>query len=1345
MAVRTISTRLAIDGDGEYKSKLTSIGSSLGALNAKVKLVNAQYQNQQNTTAALTAKSAALADVQSKQAERVKVLEAALSNARAAQERYTAAQQSTQRAIDANNAALDALGAGARKNGKQWNEYADQVDEAEKQLQELRASSEDTADQEAELEAQIAATKAKMADLETATGGTARQAGELLRSQTQLRGELRETNAYQDAATRGVNGYERQLSSAKIALANTNAALERNDQYLQEAKESADGCATSIDAFGRNTRRAGEEAAGAFSGLSEALAAAGIVRAVQGITDTMRECTEASSDFGYSMAKVETLADTSSDAWATMGDEIMDLSLRYGQAATDLGEAAYQALSASVDTANTVDFLRTATELSIGGYTSASNAVDILTTALNSYGLAAEQAAHVSDVLITTQNLGKTSVDQLAQNMGRAIPTAGAYNVSLENLASSYALLTKNGISTANSTTYVSSMLNELGDSGSSVSKTLQTQTGKSFSDLSAAGWSLGDVMESLLQAVNGDLTAFSNLWSSAEAGKAAIKLAQIGAEEYNRTLGQMTNSAGAASAAYQIMAATTQASGERMEAAAQAMKIAIGEALEPALIGLQEAATGAFTWIADVATESPELVGVLGGVTMAVGTLAAGITGLAAAQKIASAASAIWSGALTAMSSPLGAAAMGVTALVAVVGGLAIAASTSTDEVSQLGRSTKDLLEQTDKTAESYDNLTASNRDAAKQNSAMLDSLIKLVDQEGKSASDKALILSLVDQLNEAVPDLTLAYDEQADSLNMSADAVEAYLRAQEKQNQYDAAVDRQTELFKEQLELEQKLAEAEDILAKKKAEMQDHAYDETYGGYSFDVDRAAESVRSLSDALDKNKSDYADAQKAVDAAAKSISDSAGVNGYASESAESTAEAVSDLQEAYEKVRDAARDSLESQYDAWDKVESGATMSSEKIIEALDSQTQHWKDYDTNLDKVLNSGVDGIQDFVKSFADGSAESATYLASLAGLSESELDKVVKAWRESQDAQERAADSISELSPKYEAAMQEAADAVEGSNIPGAMESTSVRAVEAGIEGIQRKAPELKSSAENTAKAAYQAHSAWLTSGKGKEVTTGFLSGGISGIGSKSVSLKTQLSNAGKTAYQSHLAWLTSGKGKEVTSGFLNGGIDGVNSKSGALKNKFGAAGSSAQKEFQRQMSYNDGYSAGKNLLQGAIDGSNAKVPALKRAASHAGQSYLKQLKLTWDIRSPSHKMAEMSGFLADGFTIDMARRESSFGKSAYRVATAFTDSFRSGISMAASLPELSIPNLGQLASTGDGEGVYLLRQIRDALSAGAQEITINVPLEVGNDVIGKAAVRYINNQTHRTGKNPLMI
>lgn len=146
----------------------------------------------------------------------------------------------------------------------------------------------------------------------------------------------------------------------------------------------------------------------------------------------------------------------------------------------------------------------------------------------------------MSDVLLTTQNLGKTSVDELSSSMGKVIPLASAYNVSLENLSSGLAIMTANGIATAEATTYTKSMLNELGDTGSAVSKILQSETGQSFAQLMDSGASLGDVLQTLYNSVDGDSTAFAGLWSSVEAGTGALSLANAGAEKFNDVLGQM-------------------------------------------------------------------------------------------------------------------------------------------------------------------------------------------------------------------------------------------------------------------------------------------------------------------------------------------------------------------------------------------------------------------------------------------------------------------------------------------------------------------------------------------------------------------------------------------------------------------------------------------------------------------------------------------------------------------------------------------------------------------------------------------------------------------------------------
>lgn len=289
-----------------------------------------------------------------------------------------------------------------------------------------------------------------------------------------------------------------------------------------------------------------------------------------------------------SLAKVGTIADLGKLSIQQLGDQITATSNSMGIAATDIAEATYQAISAGQDTSNAVAFAGQAAKLATAGFTSTTSAVDILTTALNAYGLSADQASHVSDVLLTTQNLGKTSVDELSSSMGRVIPLAAAYNVSVENLSSGLAVMTANGIATAEATTYTKSMLNELGDTGSTVGKILQAETGQSFAQLNAEGKSLGDVLQILYDSVGGDSTAFAGLWSSVEAGTGALSLASGGADKFNGVLAQMVDSAGATETAYETMTDTFQHSMDSLQTTAENLSISLFDAMEP---GLKEAA----------------------------------------------------------------------------------------------------------------------------------------------------------------------------------------------------------------------------------------------------------------------------------------------------------------------------------------------------------------------------------------------------------------------------------------------------------------------------------------------------------------------------------------------------------------------------------------------------------------------------------------------------------------------------------------------------------------------------------------------------------------------------------
>lgn len=344
-------------------------------------------------------------------------------------------------------------------------------------------------------------------------------------------------------------------------------------------------------------------AAGATAGQSlgkSLIGAVGKILAAAGIGKMLQAAFTEGSAYETEVAKVGTIADTSKVSIEDLKGQITDLSGTMGIAAGDLAEATYQAISAGQDTGDAVAFAGQAAKLAAAGFTSSSSAVDILTTALNAYGLEADQAGHVSDVLLTTQNLGKTSVDELSASMGRVIPLAAAYKVNVENLSSGLAIMTANGIATAEATTYTKSMLNELGDTGSTVGKILQKETGQGFAELMDSGQSLGDVLQVLYDSVGGDATQFAALWSSVEAGTGALSLANSGAEKFNDVLAQMENSSGATETAYTTMTDTMAHRMESLKTNAANLGIALFDSVSGKLGAAVSLASGYLQTLTD-------------------------------------------------------------------------------------------------------------------------------------------------------------------------------------------------------------------------------------------------------------------------------------------------------------------------------------------------------------------------------------------------------------------------------------------------------------------------------------------------------------------------------------------------------------------------------------------------------------------------------------------------------------------------------------------------------------------------------------------------------------------------
>lgn len=81
MATRTITTRLAVEGETEFKRSLSEANSNLKVMRSEMSLVDAEFKGQANSMDALTAKNKILRREQEQQAEKVKALERAVKDA----------------------------------------------------------------------------------------------------------------------------------------------------------------------------------------------------------------------------------------------------------------------------------------------------------------------------------------------------------------------------------------------------------------------------------------------------------------------------------------------------------------------------------------------------------------------------------------------------------------------------------------------------------------------------------------------------------------------------------------------------------------------------------------------------------------------------------------------------------------------------------------------------------------------------------------------------------------------------------------------------------------------------------------------------------------------------------------------------------------------------------------------------------------------------------------------------------------------------------------------------------------------------------------------------------------
>ena len=807
---------------------------------------------------------------------------------------------------------------------------------------------------------------------------------------------------------------------------NIEQALNQLNNQLNQTQSTAEDASSGLGKIDSSGTKA---ASGGLKAIATAAAAA-----YTSVAALATAAVKIGSEYETGMAQVATIMDTSVMSYDEMSSEIMALSNQTGQASTDLAESVYNAISATGDTANAVQLAADAAKLATAGFAEQADALSVLTTITNAYGMEVTEAETVSSSLIQTQRLGVTTVAQLSTSMGKAIATAAAYSIDLYNLEAAYVATTKAGISTEESTTYLSSMFKELGDSGSDVAGIIQDELGMSFGRAMDAGYSLGDVLQVLIDSVDGDTEALMNLWSSAEAGKAASAIAGQGIDAFNDNLVSLQDSAGSTESAYATMTDTLSYQMNLLKTRTQNLGTTLYDSfsgsITEAVATLADSMGSLIESIDDgelsdevadisenisefadksVALATDALPAVIDGMAWLldnfgtivdiVETAAIGFGAYKTALLAVKAAEVVTTAASEGLAVALGANPVALIAGAAAGAAIALynfadsaleaAGAFEQDSYSRAADNIAAISEAVDNQAASWEESRANSEATAAENASLMASLNSLVNAYDGSASAAAEINSVIDQLNSNVPGLDLNFDSLNGTLNLTSAEIEALVQQTQAYDDLMTAIENRDAAKTNFEQAGQAAADAQQAYNDALAALgQWNAENE--GGYNYELqtnaDEAAANLEAANAAASAAAGAYNNAQMAANSAAaaydsyaESADGAADASDGAADSAEGAADSLSWMTDEQKSAQNAFSDIATAALEA-----GGST---EELQDAYNELKSHYDDLDPALSKYTAQTAEAALNQLELRATVSdlADEMGYIASVSGV------------------------------------------------------------------------------------------------------------------------------------------------------------------------------------------------------------------------------------------------------------------------------------------------------------------------------------------------------------------------
>ena len=298
-------------------------------------------------------------------------------------------------------------------------------------------------------------------------------------------------------------------------------------------------------------------------------------------------------DFEYQLAKIEGLVAVSREEVDMFKDSILEMSGVLGRKPTELAEAMYFIATAGFRGAEAISILNASVKGSVAGMGEVKTIADGVTSAMNAYGSANLSASQAMDTFTAAVREGKTEATGLVGALGRVYPIASLLGVSLNEVGSAIAAMTRTGTPIQTATMQLRQYLFQLQKikPGSGAQKALK--------DLGSSG----EELRNIIRSPNGLLNSLIRLKELTEFDPQKLGLimpnvrswslvADIIGPNFEKNLGiweRLADNVGDANKAFEVMADTMKQRFAVAAARASKMSITFGESILKAVLPFVE------------------------------------------------------------------------------------------------------------------------------------------------------------------------------------------------------------------------------------------------------------------------------------------------------------------------------------------------------------------------------------------------------------------------------------------------------------------------------------------------------------------------------------------------------------------------------------------------------------------------------------------------------------------------------------------------------------------------------------------------------------------------------------